>query len=1142
MASVALIAHGTTASQQFPGRRFNAAAEKSFKYPSQIEAWLQRRDRLCRLLAAIVVAALACTTAPAIAQQTSLEASFHRAIELYSAGKYAEAAPLAEQAAELALRTLGAKHPNYAVTLKLMGDIDRDQGRYAEAQALYQRSLGIFEDALGRTDAAVVGPLNGLAILHQMQGHYSDAEPLLRRCLAILESTVGSKHPDVAVVLDNLSNIYQMQGRYSEAEPLVKRALEINEASFGPMHREVGTTANNLALLYEQQGRYAEAEALMKRGLLVRETALGPIHQDVAASLSNLSNLYREQGRYSEAEPLLRRSLDIFEQVFGPEHPEVAAALNNLAMLYAAQGRYAEAETLDRRSLAIREKTLGAEHVATADSMNNLATRYDIQGRDDEAEPLYERALEIYENALGRDHPKVAMTLHNLASLYNRQGARGMAERLFKRSLAISEATLGPSHPDVAQSLNSLANVFKDQGRYAEAEPLYLRSIGIREKALGPSHPDFASSLHALATLYYVQGRYGEAESLYKRSLAIREGALGASHPSIGNYLRSLGLLDLKQRRFASAYQYLRRAMAIGIGDPGSGMNAPKSRSGLWESRVVPFDFITAAWNLAQVEPARREELTNEAFVAAQFGESELAGAGLAQLAVRFQPSSPALARLIREKQDAELGWQLADRKFTAAVSRPASGQSEAIVATLRAGLAAADQKLTEVSARIADDFPGYAELTSAKPQTTAVAQRLIGADEALVVFLTATVPGGLIDTDETFVWAVTREGVAWLRIPIGNKTLDSQIAALRRGLSLDLEQPPTGATGGKFDLNLAYELYATLLRPIEGQIKSKHHLILVPSGPLVSLPFHLLVTEPARTEKAEAENLSRYRKAVWLSRRHATTIVPSVSSLRILREVAKSSPAPKPFIGFGDPALPRSGTAVIRAAKAKSSRQTLSYASYWRGADVDPEALASLDPLPEAADELKAVAGYLGAPLSEVHLGSAATKMAVKNTDLTLYRIIYFATHGLMAGDVRGLGEPALVLSFPAQPTELDDGLLTASEIAQLKLNADWVVLSACNTAAADKPGAEAFSGLVRAFFYAGARALLVSHWPVDSQAAVRLMTLTFEALKADRSIGRAEALRRAMIAYIEDTSDPRNAIPSFWGPFLVVGEGGSP
>jgi CHAT domain-containing protein len=194
---------------------------------------------------------------------------------------------------------------------------------------------------------------------------------------------------------------------------------------------------------------------------------------------------------------------------------------------------------------------------------------------------------------------------------------------------------------------------------------------------------------------------------------------------------------------------------------------------------------------------------------------------------------------------------------------------------------------------------------------------------------------------------------------------------------------------------------------------------------------------------------------------------------------------------------------------------------------------------LPDSAEELKAVAAKLGASSSDIYLGRNATEENVKRLPLSDYRVVYFATHGLVAGDVEGLGEPSLAFTLPNEPSELDDGLLTASEVAQLKLNADWVVLSACNTAAGGKPGAEALSGLARAFFYAGARALLLSHWRIDSKAATRLATSTFDIMKSNQTIGRAEALRRAMLAYLDDRSDIWNAYPGFWGSFSLVGEG---
>ena len=184
---------------------------------------------------------------------------------------------------------------------------------------------------------------------------------------------------------------------------------------------------------------------------------------------------------------------------------------------------------------------------------------------------------------------------------------------------------------------------------------------------------------------------------------------------------------------------------------------------------------------------------------------------------------------------------------------------------------------------------------------------------------------------------------------------------------------------------------------------------------------------------------------------------------------------------------------------------------SLFRGATADVEKVRALPPLPETAAELHAIAKTLGASEADLLLGARASEPVLGQMSLDRYRIIEFATHGLVSGELKGLTEPALVLTPPAQARSDDDGLLTASEIATLKLNADWVVLSACNTAAGDgTPDGGGLSGLAKAFFYAGARSLLVSHWRAWSGATVKLTTGTFAELASDPSIGRAEAQAR--------------------------------
>ena len=281
-------------------------------------------------------------------------------------------------------------------------------------------------------------------------------------------------------------------------------------------------------------------------------------------------------------------------------------------------------------------------------------------------------------------------------------------------------------------------------------------------------------------------------------------------------------------------------------------------------------------------------------------------------------------------------------------------------------------------------------------------------------------------------------------------------------------------------------------------------------------------------------------------------------------RAVAKPSAALLPMIGFGNPLLDGQGKRDAVLAQAARANQSCPETAReriasliglrggvapitTRGGVADLAQIKAASPLPETADELCAVARDLKADVREIRLGAKATEREIKalsaSGKLLQYRIVHFATHGALAGQLSSVNEPGLILTPPATATEEDDGYLTASEIAGLKLDADWVILSACNTAGAsgaagDAKGAEALSGLARAFFYAGARALLVSHWEVNSNATVKLITSAVGAQARDKTVGRAEALRRAMLAMINN-GEPHEAHPSYWAPFVVVGEG---
>jgi CHAT domain-containing protein len=215
----------------------------------------------------------------------------------------------------------------------------------------------------------------------------------------------------------------------------------------------------------------------------------------------------------------------------------------------------------------------------------------------------------------------------------------------------------------------------------------------------------------------------------------------------------------------------------------------------------------------------------------------------------------------------------------------------------------------------------------------------------------------------------------------------------------------------------------------------------------------------------------------------------------------------------------------------------------------VDSAELGLLPRLPDTADELKSIALALQADPSKVlFLGKNASEGAVKTMNLSGFRILAFATHGLVPGELNGLTQPALALSSPTVTGEEGDGLLTMEEILGLKLDADWVILSACNTGAGAGAGAEAASGLGRAFFYAGTRALLVTNWSVHSQSARQLVTDLFKRQADDPKLGRSEALRQAMMALVdgpgylngEGKTEFTYAHPLFWAPYTIIGDGG--
>ena len=566
----------------------------------------------------------------------------------------------------------------------------------------------------------------------------------------------------------------------------------------------------------------------------------------------------------------------------------------------------------------------------------------------------------------------------------------------------------------------------------------------------------FADAL--LADIELRQGNIEAAEKRLRLALKAKQVALGNTRAVALSYM-ALGAVFQEANRSKDAVDTSRPGLSILRGEL-------RQAPGISIERLEPF--LEAVEKIATDNPGRRAALHSEMFAAAQLARTSQTARSVAQMAARFASGNPEISKLVQRLQSQT---QLRDelRISLGRATLSSGGAKTRELEDMKRSFARASKSVARLSERIAKEVPSYSELVSPTPAGAKGVAANLKPDEALIYYVFGDRGG--------FVFAVRPDGVTAARVDVRR----SEVGAMIRQLRKPFEN--LGERIAPYDLPAAYKVYQRLLGPIEHALDGVNHMIVVSSGELLSLPFSLLVTRPPE------DGDDRYRRADWLARRYALTQMPSVRTFATFRRTVRPSAAPKPFVGFGNPAF--------QGGKAGAGISALSEHCQL-GAPVPPGLIRGLVPLPDTADEIQSVARTLKAGSEDIVLGAAVTEPKLRSLPLDQYRVVYFATHGLLPGELRCQSQPALALSPADRVTENreEDGLLEASEIAGLKLDADLVVLSACNTGGggSGKLGGESLSGLARAFFQAGTRSVLVSHWQVDSVATTRLMTRTFD------------------------------------------------
>lgn len=858
-----------------------------------------------------------------------------------------------------------------------------------------------------------------------------------------------------------------------------------------------------------------EKDSLVRFGETSRCYAVALSERGVALHLIN---------RGIEAPPVFEKSIALLRQTSGIQDPRLALSLSNYGVVLFWMRRYSDAARAHEEALELRRKLRPPEPSATADSLHNLADAYRYLNRPpDDVKKLYEEALKLKLSLPSPDDVSVAQTRQNLASVQEQLRQNKDAFTNLELALQAYSRKLKPDDARIAAVLNRQGILFFALGDYRRAETKFADALRIERSNGSVQQATLAATLDDFALNQIQLGRYDQARSLAQDALAIRRAAFPEDHPTIARTLMNLSYIAWLMRDNESALSSAREASQVttvsGHFDDASRLRYQRHLLMLWSKRMA---------DKSQASQA----LSAEAFEVGQQAIRTGTAATLARTALRFSAREPRLRALLKSIDDIDRTSAGLEQTLSHSA---ANGSDQSDFARIRSDLVSLANQRKTILAEIKKTFPDYSKLVDPAPLSVEAVQDLLQPNEALLAYVSGF--------EDNYVWCITREGMAWQKIVISPQELAKSVAILRA--SLDVEPEDAGASKEPlFSLAVAHDLYKQLVGPILPLLNAKTKLLVVPSGPLIGLPLHLLVASQPTVQSPSRSQAQVYKSADWMIKRLAIAELPSVESLEKLRRRAEPSANRKPLIGFANP-LPSpsflsQNSLPLGAARSRGGRAN-------RGLPASVVELRDVRPLREflaghllqgTQAELKAVADALGVGEADLYMGGRATETALKSVDLSEYRIVYFATHGYLAGKFNET-EPSLALTVPDQPSEVDDGLLTASEITQLRLDADWVVLSACDTASGDGKGAEGLSGLARAFFHAGARALLVSNWSLDDTSAKEIMRRTFQNLQ-DQRVSKSQALRSAMLAQIDGAAKGDrlwDAYPGRWAPFEVVG-----
>lgn len=882
--------------------------------------------------------------------------------------------------------------------------------------------------------------------------------------------SVGRVHHLIGQAYFHLGDVEQAFSAFQSAEASLAEAGEEARA-------DLIKVRSDLAVIYNYKGEHEKARKNFLDALAFwEEKAAGKPHLELATALNNVAASELEQGNLAAALEYNQRATDMALSLDPVPVDTPVWLANRIVYLYQA-GQTDAAIAAGRDGLAKMREILPADHPSNGNMLANMASLLYRQGRPNDALDFARRAFEVQEKAAGSPTQNSAAIRSIYASALIAKGDYADAITFLDAALPILVEQLGAESDRTLLARTYRATALSQLGRYDEALAEQRAVALISDSKLPEFHRDRAGSYIGLASIALRADRLDIAREAVSQAVVLQSQALVAEHPDV-LATKAMALAIDSRLQLRSAAELTREAKAL--------LLVMQRNLSLSQNGTIGQRERAAFAYLAEVLLRAGEDLETS-FLALQY-------VAFSRLDSIPQPDTPTDDL---DQKDADLVRQYADLRsqrsalLDAASSRIGNAKAEFSLADDVAAVAEIDRKMASAEQQIKTaGLTKYLPVQTFEPLVVADVHAALSESSALLMAAELN--------DQIAVFYVDAAQSVAVLSELSAQDAKAYVDRIRTSVN------PLTAAQTKFDEVAAQKLYDGLLGALPADLLAKRsELYYVANGALDALPFSLLSAQETGPDGQAASH--------FLIDRIGLAQLPSVQFLKRAGGTETLGNV-ELFLGIG------------AASSGKNDYPTLASRSA-----SDARLVADLPALSASDAELRDLAAIIGGKESALLLGPDATETAISAMVVPPESIIAFATHGLVSGELEGLKEPALLVA----PDDQSDGLLTVSEIARLSLPAEWVILSACNSAASIGPDDPGLSGLAEAFMRAGGRHILATHWIVQDDIA-RLLTV--ETLKfAGEGFSAPQSLQRA-IATVRARSD--GALhPAFWAPFMVIG-----